>query len=772
MSQMQDMSLAGVTENRQINNHSQDILKKFHWAIKQVTDVNCTDGMDTQLTQDELIKLIQSWEPQRDIICLYVRWARQLRRNFNLDSIATLLCLSRQCDYTPVDFLRKVKTLSIYKNLKAAYGVSFLFDIPNRKDIKNRDRLSKEFLGLSVTLALLQEQVTESPSILGKTRMRQTGARTAYQMNIPINGNSNQQTCVNSHPTIEFHTQSSLLSRIWISINHRWLALYVCEHLFREADAPWSYHDALVYSFQMMAPCGPTRFEFLSPLAGYCFQFRTEQAIHSKRSRLRQIWKDSSSFLNYGNTCLSQVSPETKARIITSCFQELRSEIPPKSKQISYHRDCPLPRRWLMLRAYIFHFWLDSASNSHLKATVISQASPTLTLKNKRTTKESPAITTAILPNQLSTFPPTKVQRTMLKIPPKPTCNGLHSITLSRRSFSSQTSTSKCDNPSTPDIVQLGGKNILGITNNNSSVATTDINKAISGSASITAIDWTSLRLITAEEMQHSVQSFLLIHRLDGVDVVAELSPLEVYSADHLHDIIHCRLSGKTPYFPTANVGDVTLHIRKEADCFIDRFAKSYHVAREESEYFVEHSHQLPSFQDIQLLSQMIVCHGSTDSKRAIGQYRLNIGNGGQNWVNGAPCELHGLQFLKDLEKGGPINTCQALHTIGRITEFTWRVVCGLQHDANDHPMAPDPHRKQLYAERLNELLNVDKEVGFEDVTLVISSLQPVIHQVLEHKDIMNDTVAGYTRTAAFNMVMIDSNDEAPTILHLQASNM
>lgn len=80
-------------------------MKKFHWAIKRVANEHSTSNDPTTLTQDELIKLIRAWEPQRDIICLYVRWARQLRRNFNLDSIATLLCLSRQCDYTPVNFL-------------------------------------------------------------------------------------------------------------------------------------------------------------------------------------------------------------------------------------------------------------------------------------------------------------------------------------------------------------------------------------------------------------------------------------------------------------------------------------------------------------------------------------------------------------------------------------------------------------------------------------------------------------------------------------------
>jgi len=328
------MSLANVSGLSLSNKQSQELLlKKFHWAIKRVANEHSTSNDPTTLTQDELIKLIRAWEPQRDIICLYVRWARQLRRNFNLDSIATLLCLSRQCDYTPVNFLRKVKTVYVHKTQKAAFGITFHFETPHRQDI-DRERLTKEFLGLSVTLSLLQEQVTASSSILGKTGMRQAGPRTAYAMGIPIEGNNTKHSAtVIAHPTIEFHTQNSLLNRIWKSVNHRWLALYLTEHLFREANTPWSYQNALVFTFQMMAPCGPCRFEFLSPLVGYCLRFPTQESIELKRKQFQTIWKEPSSFISYGATCLSQFSNEAKSRLIIECYLDLQSEIPSTSKK-------------------------------------------------------------------------------------------------------------------------------------------------------------------------------------------------------------------------------------------------------------------------------------------------------------------------------------------------------------------------------------------------------------------------------------------------------
>jgi hypothetical protein len=358
-----DASLANILAIPGTNKHSQEVLKKFNWAIKKVANEHGTNN-DTSLTEEELIQLIRTWEPQRDIVCLYVRWSRQLRRNFNLDSIATLLCLSRQCGYTPLDFLRKVKTLTIFKSKKAAYDLSFTFDTPNRQDI-NRDRLNKEFIGLSVTLALLQEQVTDMPSILGKTKMRQRGPRNTHPIGIHVEGEDQQQASIMTHPNVEFHTQSSLLNRIWLSIKHRWIALYIVEHLFREDNQPsWSFQEALIFSFQMMAPCGPVRFEFLSPLVGYCLKFPSQESINTKRSKLREIWSDPTSFLSFGKTCLTQFSNEAQTRMIQACFKDLGAEIATTYNQISYNRDCPFARRWNMLRSYIFHFWLESTSNS------------------------------------------------------------------------------------------------------------------------------------------------------------------------------------------------------------------------------------------------------------------------------------------------------------------------------------------------------------------------------------------------------------------------
>jgi hypothetical protein len=748
-----DASLANVEAITGNNKHSQDVLKKFQWAINKVANEHGTEDNETSLSEEELTQLIRTWEPQRDIVCLYVRWSRQLKRNFNLDSIATLLCLSRQCGYTPLDFIRKVKTLTIVKHKKATFGLTFMFGTSNREDV-NHERLNKEFIGLSVTLALLQEQVTKLPSILGKTKMRHSGPRNTCPIGIHVEGDDNQPVSILAHPNSEFHTQASLLNRIWLSVKHRWIAFYLVEHLFREENQPsWSFQEGLIFSFQMMASCGPVRFEFLAPLVGYCLKFPSQESINTKRSRLREIWSDPSTFLSFGKTCLAQFSKESQIRMMKACFAEVSAKIAPTYNQISYNRDTPIERRWSILRSYIFHFWLKSTANHFTKETIANGLADGTTTdgntkkrKHNSSSKKDPPIANGTTVPLAETITARKRQsRNPSDQTPKRSVNGLHSITSSRHPSNLSKESTNNNPPPHPHRKR-----------SNESMASFEDNV------------WSRLRLITADELETQLQSYLIIHRHDGVNVVSGLSPLEVYSADQLRDWSHCRLSSPTPFFPKSNVGPVYLHIRSDADQFLDTHSKSFHIARERSDNFLEHSSLLPTMQQILVLCKAIVRHGKVDTKRAFGQHRINIGNGGQNWVNGAPCQLHGLSFEKELEKDEQVDTTEVLQSIGRLVEFTWRVMCSLQDDTNDNPIAPDFFRKKMYAQKLNQYLNMDDEVGFEDLTLVVSSLLPVTHEVSEHKDTMNDTLAGYTRTACFNLVMIDDNKELPTIIHFQ----
>jgi len=229
-------------------------------------------------------------------------------------------------------------------------------------------------------------------------------------------------------------------------------------------------------------------------------------------------------------------------------------------------------------------------------------------------------------------------------------------------------------------------------------VGTDDSNNKINEEWNIDDTNWSSLRLVSKKELDHLIQSYLVIHRPDGVSIVSNLSPLEVYSADNLRDIPHRRCSKKPPFFPKDIVGAVRLHIESDIDYYLDKANKSLHIAREHSGYFQEHSGLIPSISSLQDLCRAVVVHGEMDEVRGVGQFRCNIGNGGRNWENKTPCLLHGLQFEKDLIRDDRFNATQILKTIGLVTEFVWHVCNSMQVDASDNPLAGNKLRKQMYA--------------------------------------------------------------------------
>jgi len=758
------------------NQHSEKVLKKFNLAVKKVerlehggknkrkieeTDEEEVEQSGVSLTEEELIGLIRKWEPTRDIICLYVRWGRQLRKNFNLDSIATLLCVSCQCDYTPFDFIRKVKTLSMHLNAQTTCGVTFHYAIvSNSKDV-DEEKLSKEFLGLSVTLSLLQEQVTESPSILGKTGMQQKGPRTAKLINVPIMpdnpSNANPDHCVMAHPNVEFHKEDSLTNRIWLSINHRWAALFLTDHIFEKQS---SSLESLVYSFQMMAPCGPGRYEFLSPLFGYCIRFPTEESIKSNRKKLNDIQQDPSLFFKKGNEYSKRFTSEIQAKIIVECFNNLILRLTRYNKA-TYCRKTPWSTKWNMLRGYIFHFWLESSTNTNIKD-MVSQG---LSKRKKKQQQSVPSVFDKDDNSSLPLIPEGIEAQPLLRDTEQRPRNPPSWLTQEGAGASVHTAEDPHQSRSLTDVVAGEGESLIRVDDR---VDTTSETGTV-GTQPVKQVKWSSMRLISESELEEYVKSYLVIRRNDGSDIVSELSPLEVYLANNLHDLVHCRMSAKPPFFPSKkNRSSVTLRVDADAESYLDISGKSFYITRRGSTSFDEHLRLLPCLTNIHDVCRAIVEHGIVDEKRATGQYRMNIGNGGLNWVDGAPCKLHGMKFEEALKADRNFNVAEVLETIGNITEFTWHVASTLQEEAADHPMAPDDTRKQMYAQHLNDYLSMGKEVGFEDLTLVVSCLHPVIHSVSDHKDGMNDTLSGYTRTVAFNMVMMNDNRKNPTIIHFQ----
>jgi hypothetical protein len=268
--------------------------------------------------------------------------------------------------------------------------------------------------------------------------------------------------------------------------------------------------------------------------------------------------------------------------------------------------------------------------------------------------------------------------------------------------------------------------------------------------------DWSTFRLVRLDELQQLVSSYLII-RAPDYDIVAKINPLEVYSADNLVDLLHCRLTGDANYYPHDVIGDKVMSIGPNIPCVIDR-AGLYHVAREGSSHFQEHLHLLIDVDECSNLCRAIIKYGKNDQSRSAGQFRVNFGCGGQHMPGGVPAKLVGLEFEKRLQEDDCFDSCSTLQSVGSLTEFLWNVMVGIQREAMDPPIAPDKRRHKEYGRVLSKKLGMDESVGFEDITLVVSILFPRFDGVNEHRDKMNDSLIGYRRTGALNMCFVLGN--------------
>ena len=335
----------------------QSIYKQCEELLLKILD------KDHVLSMEEILQIIQDWKPKQEILCLYVRIARKLPANFHLDCISTLLCISKQCGYTPVNFLTKTKCLQVTPS-GGRYGFTFMFKTVSNRTIDG-DALDRKFVGLSLTLTLLEHSVSNSCGVISRDGMRSRAPREPVTKQLDLGGASNLP--FKTMPSNEFHKKTSLINRLWLAVNHRWMAFHLVEQLFVCKDNLCENDAILVYSFMMHASCGKSRYQFLDPMVGICFRFITRDDVEANRGRLNELWKNPSNFLTFGNQCLQRDNKERKVRILLETFAEMKRQF---TRTSSYGRAIDLERRWLMLRAYIFSFWLKRECNTPIRSQV------------------------------------------------------------------------------------------------------------------------------------------------------------------------------------------------------------------------------------------------------------------------------------------------------------------------------------------------------------------------------------------------------------------
>jgi hypothetical protein len=151
------------------------MIRKYNASVAKLNPKN--DHNSPML--EEVLQMLKEWSPKTDLITLHVRWAKKSKHNFHMDSLSTLLVVSNQCNYDPLAFLTKAKTLVVHprrgRNSQGKFGVRFVFITVKSKTVDG-EKISRQFAGLALTLAMLQSTAVGSRGSMGKVGMRQSEA--------------------------------------------------------------------------------------------------------------------------------------------------------------------------------------------------------------------------------------------------------------------------------------------------------------------------------------------------------------------------------------------------------------------------------------------------------------------------------------------------------------------------------------------------------------------------------------------------------------------
>ena len=288
-------------------------------------------------TVESMSQLVHQWSPNLHVVCMYARWSKKIRCNYHLDTINTLLCVAEHTKYSPYELLSKVVSIQIAQSRKV-FGLSFLFHFLNIVDI-DKEQLKLQFTSLAVTLRVLETSVVSS-----------------------ISGSPGKQKNSSRLPTVK-----TIETRMWTSLEHRWLSFKMVEVLFEE----WLLKQkdeqvALHFSFRIHEAAGLSRFDFLNPLVGICFRYRNIEIILNLKDELKNVWETPSSFVSYGNSLLAHTTDRVK--LLVDSFTEARSLV--QFYRVTFTRKRTRIDKWIMLRAYVFQLWLERKQNEDLKKEV------------------------------------------------------------------------------------------------------------------------------------------------------------------------------------------------------------------------------------------------------------------------------------------------------------------------------------------------------------------------------------------------------------------
>lgn len=256
---------------------------------------------------------------------------------------------------------------------------------------------------------------------------------------------------------------------------------------------------------------------------------------------------------------------------------------------------------------------------------------------------------------------------------------------------------------------------------------------------------------------------------------------MEVYSCDGLQILDHLRWTGPPQKMPPDLAPSHCIGASSES-----RFTspdKRLIVIRKADPIFQRHIEWLVGdsqshLSDLVDFARAIAKYGKIDTHRSKAategepptsrQCRVGIGCIGQSYnPDGEPTKVVGLDFIEQLRQDNEFDEKNVIDTFGRIILFTNLALIDLQECTCEIPLGLDKNRIQQFSSHLADVFGIDHpHFIIEDAYAIVGLPYPNYDGCTKHTDVMSDWRPGYTRTAAWNLMLIDESQNL--VLQLQ----
>ncbi|CAJ1963656.1 unnamed protein product [Cylindrotheca closterium] len=724
-----------------------------------------------------------------------MRWAKKIRNNYHSDCMAVLKTITSRYR---VFFSSEESVLAEFRNLtfdpgpgnshsSIAYQNQVSYRVVKRKcGVSSSPSIEHE---LAHQIKLLGNIVQDS-SALGKVGMRSNQGPSVSNRSHWLPGQPNaldgedNSTRKQLEETpmdflisnlMEFHKEPSFRKRIESQLDN----MATCYHLCRLTLKGLPGKQVVNYSFKL-TESARSRQDFLDILAGLCLLVPT---LDSCNKSFRNNYYDHADGIKKLRDLAIQNALNQRHKEKDNCaistailsLNKLSSSRWTLNGQIGKDRG----RQYVLLRAFVFQSWLQSATLDHLRLVVLAgihggpQNIPKELTRSRiaasdqvAKTIESQGVLESIDTDFLALNVEKRKKFTMFESnsiysPPKEV---VHVPPLSLLPNSTPTLVETCDHT---------GTKLLKLYD----VASND--------ALWKALD---LRMATNQDVSSMFTSVYQMNLPDGSEILANLAAMECYSTGRLHEFRHGRWTGEPNQLPPDRAG--TFHFIGASDQRYIHQNNHFSVVRRDDPIFIRHRQHAAvggSGNDLEDLCQMaraVVYYCGKkgikpDLKRshvestdciipASHQYRIDVGCIGQAYDGkDAPKTVVGKDFLDEIEKDKRFNVDTVRHTMGHTALLSWLCMVDLQEEAGGPPLAPDKIRYEQFAKPLRDYLGIEGNTfRGENITVVVGVLSPNHDGCIKHFDLQNDWRPGYDRTGAFNAVVVDKGNTMA--LHIQ----